>query len=409
MTAFIAVAFFLALATAALVGVSLARAPRAARASSDDVNAAVYRDQLAELDAALAEGALSPERHAAAREGVRLRLARDLRGAPVSARAPSRAAAMGASFAIVAGAAALYAILGTPGALDPAARVAAKAEDSAHGLQAAQIAGMVERLAARLRDNPEDLNGWVMLARSNSALGRFEPAAAAYGQAAKLAPNDAALLADYADVLAMAQGRRFDGEPDRIVAAALRADPSNLKALALAGTSAFTRKDYQAAVNHWSRIREQVPADSDMGRSIEASIAQARAAAGGTVSQASGAAAAPARLAAVSGVVRLAPSVAARVKEGDTLFIYARSVEGSRMPLAIDRRPVGAWPATFTLDDSSAMTPSSRLSSQSRVVLEARVSKSGSANAAPGDLRGVSEAVEVGRKGVVIEIASVVE
>lgn len=407
MTAFIAVAILLALATAALVGGSLARAPRGVRASSDDLNAAVYRDQLAELDVALADGTLSPERHAGAREAVRLRLAQELRGAAgVAARmGPSRGAALGSALLLVAGAGILYAILGTPAALDPAARVVAR-DDSAHGLQGEQIAGMVERLAARLRDNPEDLNGWVMLARSYGAIGRFNEASRAYGEAVRLAPNDAPLLADYADALAMAQGRRFDGEPDRMVARALRADGSNIKALALAGSSAFARQDFHRAIEHWSRIRDQVAADSDMARSIDASIAQARAAAGGVSSVGS---AAPAQAAAVSGTVDLSPALAARVNAGDTLFIYARPVDGSRMPLAIDRRAVGTWPASFRLDDASAMSPAARLSTQSRVVLEARISKSGSANPTPGDLRGVSPPVEVGREGIVIEIASVIE
>ena len=139
-----------------------------------------------------------------------------------------------------------------------------------------------------------------------------------------------------------------------------------------------------------------------MARSIDASLAQAR-------GLAPGAAAAPAKAATVAGVVTLAPALAARVQPGDTLFIYARAPEGSRMPLAILRKPVAAWPVAFTLDDTLAMSPQARLSGATRVVVEARISRAGSANAAPGDLRGTSGPVDVGRADVRIEIGAVVD
>lgn len=410
MIAFIAVAAAIALAAAGAIAFGLLRSPRGERATSEEVNAAVYRDQLAELDAALAEGTLSAAHHAQAREAVRRRLAEDLaRGA---AHAPRTATAstkwMAAMIAVVlplAGAF-LYVLLGNPRAIDAPTRSAApSSQENAHGLQGQQVAAMVERLAARLRENPDDLNGWVMLARSNSALGRFEEASRAYAQAAKIAPQDAALLADYADVLAMAQGRRFDGEPDRLVARALAADPKHIKSLALAGTSAFNRRDFTTALRHWTKLRELVPADSEMASSIEASIAQARQLSGN-----GGTSAAPAPAKGfVGGLVKLAPALASRVAPGDTLFVYARAAQGSRMPVAIVKRPVGAWPAVFRLDDSSAMSGGARLSGLREVVLEARISKSGSATAAPGDLRATLGPVQVGREDVVLEIASVIE
>lgn len=402
MTAFALTTALLTAAVIFLVTRPLLRLPRQAWAGADEVNAAVYREQLAELDAQLAAGALSAEHHARAREAIRLRLASDLSAAPEAGRspAPARGLALAAAIGIAAAGVGLYALLGTPAALEPQARPAAAADPNAHGLQSAQIAAMAERLAIRLQANPDDLNGWVMLARSYSALGRFDDGARAYGEAARIAPRDAPLLADYADVLAMARGRSFDGEPDRLIARALAADGSNVKALALAGSSAFARKDHARAVELWSRILALVPADSNMGRSIEASIAQARALAG------KAAAGAPA--ASVSGTVTLAPGLAERVKEGATLFVYARAVGGSRQPAAIARLPAAGWPVRFTLDDSSAMDRANRLSSHREVALEARVSPGGSATAASGDLRATVSAVKVGASGIAIEIASVV-
>jgi len=408
MIAFIGLAALVTIAATAVVTLGLWRVPRALRASADDLNAAVYRDQLAELDAALAEGGISTDHHGRAKEAIRGRLAQDLSGSTanvVAARSSrTRWISGGIALAVPIVAGLLYATLGNPEALlaQPAPNVAAG--DSAHGLDSPQIVAMVERLAARLADNPDDLDGWTMLGRSYSALGRFEEASRAYAQAITISPDNPALLADAADVLAMAQGRRFDGEPDRLIAWALAKDPKHVKALALAGTAAFNRKDYNHAIAYWARIREQAAPDSDMAASMDASIAQARQLAGGTMPVMQKAAAA-----AIGGTVRIAPALASRVAPGDTLFIYARAPQGSRMPVAIVKRAAGAWPAEFRLDDSNAMSPVARLSGLSQVMLEARVSKTGSATAMPGDLRGTVGPVDVGREGVVLEIGSVVE
>jgi cytochrome c-type biogenesis protein CcmH len=187
----------------------------------------------------------------------------------------AKTAAIVVALALPLAAIALYAILRTPAAISPPS---AKAPvDAAHGVQSAQALAMVEPLAAKLRANPEDVNGWTTMARSLGALGRFEESAKAYAEVVKRSSPDASLLADYADVLAMSQGRRFDGEPDRLVARALEIDRSNIKALALAGTSAFGRKDYAGAVAFWSRIREQISANSPMARELDANLRQARA------------------------------------------------------------------------------------------------------------------------------------
>ncbi|MGE5097104.1 MAG: c-type cytochrome biogenesis protein CcmI [Betaproteobacteria bacterium] len=408
MIAFAVIAAAMSLAAGAAIAFALLRAPARARATSDEINAAVYRDQLAELDAALAEGTLSAAHHAQARQAIRQRLAQDLAGAaakaPRVATASTRRTALALAAMLPLCGALLYGLLGNPDALDAAKR-AAPSQQGAHALQGQQMAAMIERLAARLRENPGDLNGWVMLARSYSAIGRFDEASRAYGQAAKIAPRDAPLLADYADVLAMAQGRRFDGEPDRLVARALAVDPRHAKSLALAGTSAYNRRDFKAAIGHWTLLREQLPDGSQMAGTIDASLVQARQQLAGN-----GPAKAPAPEARgfVAGMVKLDAKLASRVAPGDTLFVYARPPQGSRMPVAILKRPVGAWPATFRLDDSSAMT-GARLSGLRQVVLEARISKSGTAAAAAGDLRATSGPVDVGREDVVLEIDSVAQ
>lgn len=146
-----------------------------------------------------------------------------------------------------------------------------------HGVAGPQVEAMIERLDARLRRSPEDVEGWVMLGRSQAALGRFVPAARAYAEAAARAPGDARLLADYADVLAMTQGGSLAGEPAALVARALAIDPGDPKALALAGTLAFERRDYGAAIGHWERALAALPEDSDWGRRMRENLEEARA------------------------------------------------------------------------------------------------------------------------------------
>src|SRR5207302_3759099 len=148
------------------------------------------------------------------------------------------------------------------------------------GMTVAQFQAAVVRLAARMKDNPEDAEGWMMLGRSYVVLGRFGEASEAYAKAAARLPRDAQLLADYADALAMAQGRTLQGEPEKIILRALTIGPDNVKALLLAGTAAFNRSNHAAAIRHWERALKALPEESDMVQRVQASIAQARSLAG---------------------------------------------------------------------------------------------------------------------------------
>ncbi|HXV10820.1 MAG TPA: c-type cytochrome biogenesis protein CcmI, partial [Burkholderiales bacterium] len=279
---------------------------------------------------------------------------------------------------------------------------------SPHGVTEEQVVAMVERLAARMRANPDDPQGWKILARSYAALGRFKEASDAYANAAARATDDAQLYADYADALAMAQGRTLEGEPEKLIARALAIDPTNTKALALAGTIAFNRKDYAKAADYWERILAVEPADSETAQAARANVAEARALAGGAPAAPPAAASAPSAPAApgsrVSGTVRLAPELAAKVAPTDTVFVFARAAEGPRMPLAILRRQARELPISFALDDSMAMTPAMKLSSFSRVVIGARVSKSANATPQAGDLQGVTAPVDVGAERIDVVI-----
>jgi cytochrome c-type biogenesis protein CcmH len=297
----------------------------------------------------------------------------------------------------------LYLVVGTPAALGPQAP--ASVAGGAHNFTPEQVEKMVSDLAARLEKEPDNLEGWVVLARSYYALKRFDAAAKAFERVVKLAPDEPDLLADYADALATAGGGTLGGKPLALVKRALEIDPTHWKALALAGTEAFNRKDYGTAVAFWEKLRATAPAGSPIAESIDASIAEARQLGGlepGAKPAAPAAAAAPA--ARVAGKVSISPDLLGKAAPTDTVFVFARAAEGPRMPLAIVRKQVKDLPFDFALDDSMAMAPNMKLSSFPAVVVGARISKSGNATPQSGDLEGLSKPVKLGATGVAIVI-----
>ena len=328
--------------------------------------------------------------------------------APEPARSPLPMMAGLSSFVVVLLAAG-YLVVGAPLALDPSVRLAAAPGGGAE-ITFEQIEAMTQKLADRLKQEPNDVEGWTMLGRSYAVLGRHPDAVPAFKQALALKPDDPNLLTDYADALAVVNGRNLEGEPSKLIARALEIDPNHLKALSLAGTAAFLRKDFTGALRQWEKLAQVAP-ESDFVRQIQRGIDEARRQAGlpapAAQAQAPGTAAAG-TAESVSGTVTLAKQLAGKAQPDDTVFVFARAAEGSRVPLAILRKQVKDLPLKFTLDDSMAMSPAAKLSGSSKVIVGARVSKSGGALAQPGDLQGLSAPVNVGSTGLAIEIGQVV-
>jgi cytochrome c-type biogenesis protein CcmH len=371
----------------------------------------VYRDQKRQLDADLAAGAISPQEHAAALEELIGRLSAEM-AQPVAAHPPSSSRSPWVAalvlVAIIPAAAVLgYIVLGNPAALSPQA-----VEANREGISEAQMRAMVDELAQKMKANPGDPKGWLLLGRSYAALGRYDDAADAYAQAAGRMPDDAQLYADWADAAAMAQGRKLSGKPEALLARALAADPKNQKALALAATAKLERGDVEGSLKQWRELRALVAPGSDEAREIDTVIAQIGAPKRGPAATPPAddakKPAVPVTAGALSGRVELDPKLAARVAPDDTVFILARGVEGPRMPLAVVRARVADLPKAFRLDDSMSMAPGVKLSTTPSVVVEARVSKSGNAITQPGDLRGVSGPVAPGKSDMRIVIGEIV-
>lgn len=365
-------------------------------------NLAILRDQLAELEADVARGVLARDRYDQARSELERRALDEAQGGSAPAAPPRPASAWTAAVlaaGIPIGALVFYIVVGAPTAL-------IGQKDPGHEISREKVEQMVAGLAARLEKAPDDPEGWRVLGRSYSVMGRYPEAARAYERAAALVPGDAGLLADYADALAMAQGRSMDGKPLELVNRALELDADQWKALALAGTAALERNDYAKAVAYWERLRKVLPPGSGMEESVDASIAEARARAGAQPAPKPKArATTPAK---VAGKVSLAPALAARTAPTDTVFVFARAASGPPMPLAVLRKQVRDLPLEFTLDDSMAMSPNLKLSDFPEVIIGARISRSGSATTQSGDLRGQSKPVKIGTTGIAVVIDAAV-
>ena len=373
-------------------------------ASRRAINTVIYRDQLADLERDLASGTLSQADYAGAREEIERRVLEDVAAdtTPTDTaprRLPRTALALAVTLPLAA--ALLYVVLGTPAALDPAARQGPQAS-------AAEIEKMVATLAARLEKDPGNLEGWAMLGRSYLVTGRLAEAAKAFDKAGPAMEASTELMLQVAELSAELNEGRIEGRGRELLQRVLKAEPQNPQALVLAGTDAFFRQQYADAVRHWEAVLAQLPPGSPDAQNLTAGIEKARSLQGEAPAGARARAEAKPPAAAgktVSGRVTLAPALAGKASPDDVVFIFARAAEGPRMPLAVVRTRVADLPQDFTLDDSMALSPEFKLSSAGTLRIEARVSKSGDATARPGDLRGESGPVQPGasKLGIVID------
>ena len=395
---------------------------RQRKVSSVDARAealAIFRQQFSELEQDHTSGIIADAQYQQSREELERRMLEEAEAIPASAAPAPRmfgnkriALILAVIVPVVSGL--LYYKLGNPLAItQPAAEQAAT---PAGHMAGGDLDQMLDRLKQKLEKTPGDAAGWALLARSYQQVGRYQDAVSTYAKVVTLIPNDAALWADYADAKAMSQGRSLAGEPQKLVEKALSIDPNNVKALMLAGTIEFDQKHYARAIEYWERQRALLPADSEEARRAAATINEARNLMGsnGQLDTINEVAAAPAPAApstkpaaaagatAITGSVTITSTLASKVNPAAVLFVYARTATGSPMPIAIVRTSARDLPYTFRLDDTTSMTPDSKLSSAGEVIVVARLSVSGQAMPMSGDIRGELRGVKPGTQGVKI-------
>lgn len=368
----------------------------------DELNATIFKDKIAELEGDLEAGVLTQEQYDTARHDIEKDFVQDAEKNAEASMASQSDKIIGRSAAVVIGvvvpilAVSLYALLGSGEAgLNP--------EDARPQVQAEGHEGTLEEQVRKLQDhlqtNPDDIDSWVMLARSYYFMKQYGPASETFARVSSmLQDSNPEILADYADALAMANGRNMAGQPYELVKRALTIQPFNQKALWLAGTASYQAQDYPTTLEYWKRLLQIFPKGSDNYNQMQRNIAEIQQKLGMPI-DAEIVATAKAEGAGgprVTGIVRLDESLAMDASIDDTLFVFARAANGPRMPLAIVRKTVKDLPLEFTLDDSMAMNPAMKLSSFKEVVIGARISKSGNAMPQSGDLEGSFGPVEVG-------------
>ena len=367
-----------------------------ASASHAAANVAVYRDQLAELERDHRAGNLSDNDFTQASTELQQRLVSEVPAQGEAAPRQERRAivlAVALALALPLAAGLLYFTLGNPAALRPAAPEASAANGD--------VNQMVNQLAARLRQHPDDPRGWAMLAKAYKELQRYDESEQAFRHIGPMLDTDADMLAEHADLLAMVSKGTLEGEVRKEFEKALSINPDQPMALMLAGTAAYRKQDFPQAIAYWKRLQKQIPADSENAHVLHDAIALAEN--GGkpilSAQQVTGKT--------LTGQVSLSPDLANNVTATDTVFIYAQAIDGPRVPLAVLRERVSDLPITFTLDDSLAMTPQLTLSKASRVRVIARISHSGEASPQAGDLVGETGPVEPGATNLSIIIKTV--
>ena len=245
------------------------RAPKT-KTNRKEMNLDIFRDQVADLEREKAEGNLSDANFEQAKAEVQRRLLEEIEpesAAETSSHGPSRKLAVALLLLMPILAVTGYALLGNPRALDPTQTSAPPK------MTQEQINGMVAKLAEKLAANPDDLKGWLMLARSYKNLGRFEEAANAYGKAEKLVNEDPDQLASYAETIAMAsQGKGLKGKPLQLVERALKLDPKHPHSLFLAGAAAMEAGENKKGIIYWEALLPQVEPGSEIDQMLRSGI-----------------------------------------------------------------------------------------------------------------------------------------
>lgn len=291
----------------------------------------------------------------------------------------SRGTALASGACVLAGSLAVYALVGTPDALDPRNLRAPETLDEA-----------IAQLERRLADEPGSVEGWVLLGRSRAAQQQWAAARDAFARAHALLPDEPDLMVEYADALMRAApDGRFPAEAVALLERVVAGQPTHQRGLFYLGAQRLQAGQPAQAVELWERLLPLLQGPT--AEALRPQIALAREQAGLPPTDTAAAAAGPA----LAVTVELDPALAARVPAGAVLFVFARTPDGSSLPVAVERVAAPVFPLTVTLDDADGLMPAQRLSKQPRVRLLARLSASGDAAGAAGDLEAAPVELDV--------------
>ena len=359
-----------------------------------------YRQRLQEIETELEQGLINPEQAGAIkRQAQHALLDWDKNNQPVATADKGRAGALIAIAAFIPlFAIGLYHYLGQPEAIARIALISGFQEAATEAERRAALDNMLAQLERRLAEQPgnraEEMEGWLMLANSYSALQRYPEAARAAANLYRLKPDDPDILFRYADSLATANEGVFAGRPAELIQQGLARDPENPSGLWLAGLAAQQAGDNQGAIHYWERLLPALEPGSAPAARLQQQLRLARGQA--VAGEEDGDDKVALRI-----EVSLLASLKQQARPNAALFIYATALTGPPMPIAILRKKAGDLPVEVQLDDASAMLPGNTLSQHAEVQLIARISNSGNARPQSGDLIGRVNAISTRHKGVI--------
>lgn len=274
----------------------------------------------------------------------------------------------------------LYHLLGAPDALDPENVAIPETLDDAIG-----------QLERKLADEPGSVEGWVLLGRSRMAQQKYVEARDAFAKAHALLPDELDLRVEYADAQMRAAGDgRFPDSAVALLESVVAAQPNHQRGLFFLGAQRLQAGKPAEAAQTWERLLPLV--DAGTAKALAPQIAMAREQAGLPPMEAPTATAAGPS---ITVRVSLAPALASRLTPSDTLFVFARKIDGAGPPVAAKRLPAADFPIELTLSDADSLMPTAKLSAQGEVLVMARISRSGDAAAVPGDLEAEALPVSV--------------
>ena len=359
-----------------------------------------YRQRLQEIETELEQGLINPEQAGAIkRQAQHALLDWDKHRQPAATADKGRAGALITIAAFIPlFAIGLYHYLGQPEAIARMALISGFQEAATEAERRAALDNMLAQLERRLAEQPgnraEEMEGWLMLANSYSALQRYPEAARAAANLYRLRPDDPDTLFRYADSLATANEGVFAGRPAELIQQGLARDPENPSGLWLAGLAAQQAGDNQSAIHYWERLLPALEPGSAPAARLQQQLRLARGQA--VAGEEDGDDKVALRI-----EVSLLASLKQQARPNAALFIYATALTGPPMPIAIVRKKAGDLPVEVQLDDASAMLPGNTLSQHAEVQLIARISNSGNARPQSGDLIGRINAIATRHKGLI--------
>lgn len=376
-------------------------------------NVMLAKARLQELEQDRNNGLLDDDAYSEAKQDIERALLQDVTGdsdeAQTEVQLMSKSSlyiASGIAFLLPAVTVTLYLLLGSPAALKnstPQQQLAGTNNVETEQHSNDEMLAMIAKLAQRLRDDPKNSEGWDLLARSYMSMKMYAQATDALQKLYALVGDDVEVLVRLADATAMVSDARFEGEAITLINKALAIQPDHPTALWLAGMAAQEKQQWSKAVDYWQRAKAVLVNNPQSQVELDRLIQYAQTATTGSgtesMASASGTESRNSQTEMSKGVgitvtVSLGEKYKKSLDKNTTVFILAQAIKGPPMPLAAVKKRVADLPITITLDDSMAMMPSHKISKYQQVRIIARVSKSGSARAQPGDIQGLQEPVD---------------